>query len=209
MSIPDLPRQSIIVSTNTLKLFLPESSAPTILYRRARRIRALTGKSTYRSGSEITGPNTSLRSRLYASLIVPWKINALDPSILFTSLYMGLLYAVFYSFFEFFPFVYGNVYGMNTGQIGLMSLTVVISIIIAGVPYVLYIHFVINKSLRAGKTMTPEDRLAPALVASLLISAGLFIFAWTSRPSVHIMVPTVGVGLVTGGTILILQCIFV
>lgn len=169
----------------------------------------MTGQTTYRSGSEIQAPNSSLSSRLYASLIVPWKINALDPSILFTSLYMGLLYAIFYSFFEFFPLVYGNIYGMNPGQIGLMFLTVVIYITIAGVPYALYIHFVINKSLRAGKTMTPEDRLLPALVASLLIPVGLFLFAWTSRPSIHFMVPTIGVGLVTGGTILILQCVFV
>lgn len=169
----------------------------------------MTGQTTYRTESEIKASNSSLASRLYASLIVPWKINALDPSILFTNLYMGLLYAIFYSFFEFFPLVYGNVYGMNPGQIGLMFLTVVISITIAGVPYALYIHFVINKSLRAGKAMTPEDRLLPALVASLLIPAGLFLFAWTSCSLVHFMVPTVGVGLVTGGTILILQCIFV
>lgn len=208
-STPNTPYLQLVICTNPRQLILPESSATTILYHRARRIRALTGQATYRSKSEIKTSNSSLTSRLYASLTVPWRINALDPSILFTSLYMGLLYAIFYSFFEFFPLVYGKVYGMNPGQVGLMFLTVVISITIAGVPYALYIHFVINKSLRSGKTLTPEDRLLPALVASLLIPVGLFIFAWTSRSSIHFMVPTIGVGLVTGGTILILQCIFV
>lgn len=136
-------------------------------------------------------------------------INALDPSILFTSLYMGLLYAVFYSFFEFFPLIYGGIYGMDSGQTGLMFLSVVVSVILAGIPYSAYVHFVVNRSLREGKTLTPEDRLLPAVYASMLIPIGLFIFGWTARTSIHWFVTLIGVGMVTGGVIFILQCVFV
>ncbi|KAG6356254.1 hypothetical protein INS49_015641 [Diaporthe citri] len=146
--------------------------------------------------SSLAGPSLGTIIAGFTTPVMGWRWTLwLIPIVNAPGLYMGLLYAIFYSFFEFFPLVYGNVYDMNHGQIGLMFLTVVISITIAGIPYTLCIHFVINKSLRSGKTMTPEDRLLPALVASLLIPVGLFLFAWTSRPSIHFMVPTIGVGL--------------
>ncbi|KAF2017002.1 MFS general substrate transporter [Aaosphaeria arxii CBS 175.79] len=190
-------------------LFLPESSATNILHRRARRLRKVMGDATYISEANIKLANSTVASRFYSTLVVPWKINALDPSILFTSLYMGLLYAVFYSFFEFFPLIYGGIYGMSTGQVGLMFLSVIVSVIIAGIPYNAFVYFVINPSLREGKEISPEGRLLPAVIASGLIPVGMFIIGWTSRASIHWFVSSIGVGLVTGGVIVILQCIFV
>ncbi|OAL49309.1 MFS general substrate transporter [Pyrenochaeta sp. DS3sAY3a] len=192
-----------------LCLFLPETSAANILDRRARRLHHLTGDLRYQSEANIKFSHSTMAARFKATLIIPWMINALDPSILFTSLYMGLLYAVFYSFFEFFPLVYGGIYEMNTGQTGLMFLSVVVSVILAGIPYCTYVHLVINRTLRKGKDLTPEDRLLPAVCSSISIPVGLFIFGWTARASVHWFVTLIGVGLVTGGVILILQCIFV
>jgi hypothetical protein len=37
---------------------------------------------------------------LFDALVKPWEINALDPAILFTTVYMGLCYGIYYSFFE-------------------------------------------------------------------------------------------------------------
>lgn len=56
--------------------------------------------------------------------------------------------------------------------------------------------------------MTSDDHLVLDLILFLLIPVGPFIFAWTSRLSIHFLDPTIGVGVDTGDTVLILQCIF-
>lgn len=53
-----------------------------------------------------------------------------------------------------------------------------------------------------------ENHLVTGIVASPLIPIGLFIYAWTARPSVHWIVPTIGLSLVIVGIYVIAQCIF-
>jgi DHA1 family multidrug resistance protein-like MFS transporter len=54
----------------------------------------------------------------------------------------------------------------------------------------------------------PERRLIPALFGTYLIPVGLFIFAWTSRPDIHWIAPTIGAGVSVGGTYIVFQSIF-
>jgi DHA1 family multidrug resistance protein-like MFS transporter len=191
------------------QLFLPETSHGKILFRRAQRIRGVTGSDDVRSESELKAAKMHMVSRLYRSLIVPWQLHFLDPSIAFTSIYCGLVYAIFYSFFEFFPLVYGNTYDMKLGEIGMIFISVIIAVCLAGVPYASFVHFVVNKAAKDGKPLSPERRLLPALFASVLVPLGIFIFAWTSRPEIHWIVPTIGTMLVSGNVVIIIQCIFV
>ena len=79
---------------------VPETSAPTILYYRAKRLRQITGDESLRSEEEVKQRDNSLSSRLWFSLIKPWEINLKDPALLFTTFYFGLLYGILYSFFE-------------------------------------------------------------------------------------------------------------
>jgi DHA1 family multidrug resistance protein-like MFS transporter len=53
-----------------------------------------------------------------------------------------------------------------------------------------------------------ENHLIPGLIASPLLPAGLFIFAWTSRPEVHWIVPTIGLAITSAGIYLLAQGIF-
>ncbi|KAH7124328.1 major facilitator superfamily domain-containing protein [Dactylonectria macrodidyma] len=192
-----------------LFMFLPETSASNILHRRAQRLKALTGKDCYVARPDVEMAQVTILNRFYRSLVVPWKINLLDPSIMFTSIYCGLIYAIYYSFFEFFPLVYGPVYSMSPGQTGLVLLCNPIAVVLAAIPYFAYIYYVINPTVQAGRKISPERRLLPALCASVFIPAGIFLFGWTARPSVHWMVPTIGVGFATAGFATILQSIFV
>jgi len=79
---------------------VPETSAPTILYYRAKQRREVTGDITFRSEEEAKSSNGTLGIRLWNSMIKPWEINVRDPAVLFTSFYFGLLYGIYYSFFE-------------------------------------------------------------------------------------------------------------
>lgn len=167
-----------------LLLALPETSANTILLRRAARLRLLTGRTDFRSASEIRQAQLSASSIAFNALIKPWQINALDPSVLFTTLYTALTYGLYYSFFESFPIVYGGIYGFNLGQIGLAFLSVLIGLLIAVVAYCAFFYYIGDPKMAKMDSVPPEVRLWPGLFASFLIPIGLFIFG-KSKSACH------------------------
>ena len=203
----------------SLLFFLPETSASNILLRRAQRLRKMTGNPNLKSQSEIDQEQMSVNEVVIGNLWRPVQINALDPAVLFTSLYTALMYSIFYSFFEVFPLVYatGNPgtathgYGMNAGEIGLIFLSISVGVSIAIVMYLYYLRYVFEPEILTKGLGQPERRLIPALPASLLLPVGLFIFAWTgnSSPKIHWIVPTIGVVIFTVGIFIMFQCIFI
>ena len=187
-------------------LCLPETSTDTILLRRAQRLRRLTGNEHLKSQSEIGQAELSLNQVAYNALVIPWKINLLDPAILFSSIYTGLVYAIFYSFFEIFPLVYIDIYEMNLGEMGLAFLTVPIGVAVAMCLYYCFLFWVVNPRMRTEGLAAPEQRLIPAIAASVVIPIGLFIFGFTSRSTIHWIVPSIGAILISGGMITVIQC---
>ncbi|KAE8374213.1 major facilitator superfamily domain-containing protein [Aspergillus bertholletiae] len=187
--------------------FLPETSGPAILYQRARRLRALTGNEAFRSRAEITQTGLS-QATLYDFLVIPWKINACDPAILFTTLYTALVYAIFYSFFEAVPLVYQGVYAMNLLQTGAIFLTAIVAVLLTTPFYLAVTHYTISRPVKDGKVPSPEQRLIPGLAGSLVVPAGMFLFAWTANPRFHWIVPTIGFLLFMVGMPTLLQSMF-
>lgn len=208
MMVCCLPKIYSWLCLTLLQLFLPETSVPTILHLRAARLRAVTGNNTLKASSEINHDQYSVASIVHGALITPWKVNALDPAILFTTVYTALVYAIFYSFFEVFPLVYQDIYHMRISDMGLVFLAAIIAVLIVMPFYCLFIHYGIAQPIRNNQTPPPEQRLVPALFGSLLVPAGMFLFAWTSREGIHWTVPTVGFMLVMGGVVTLLQCMF-
>lgn len=203
----------------SLLFLLPETSASNILLRRAARLRKLTGNPNLKAQSEIDQAKMTVSEVVVGNLWRPLQINALDPAVLFTSLYTALMYSIFYSFFEVFPLVYatGNPgspthgYNMNAGEIGLIFLSISVGVSIAIAIYVAYLHYVFEPEIRTIGLGEPERRLIPALPATFLLPIGLFLFAWTgnSSPKIHWIVPTIGVVIFTIGIFILFQCIFI
>ncbi|KAL7941267.1 major facilitator superfamily domain-containing protein [Trichoderma barbatum] len=201
--------------------FLPETSMPTILLRRARRLRRLTGSNNLQSQSESDQAKLTVNEIVVQSLWRPLQINLFDPSVLFTSLYTGLMYGIFYSFFEVFPFVYSaglpghasptNGYGMNAGEVGLIFLSISVGVSIAIIGYVAYLKFVFEREIRTQGLGEPERRLVCGLPTSFFVPIGLFIFGWTgnSSPNIPWIVPTIGITIFVVGIFTIFQVIFI
>lgn len=213
----EIDSEKLIEIPRATQLLLPETSAPKILYERSRRLRRITQNYTLLSQYEVErtqkdGSATSASALLYSALVMPWKINALDPSILFTTLYCCLVYSAYYLFFEVFPLVYMDQHGMTVGQMGLIYICVPAGTLLAAIPYFAFIHWKVHKPMRATNhtKIEPEHRLVPALGASIIIPTGLFLFAWTGRTAtIHWIVPTIGAMLVSGGNAIIFQSIYV
>uniref|UniRef100_A0A8H7TQU7 Major facilitator superfamily (MFS) profile domain-containing protein n=1 Tax=Bionectria ochroleuca TaxID=29856 RepID=A0A8H7TQU7_BIOOC len=84
-------------------LFLPETSSPNILLRRAQRIRKLTGNERFMSQSEIDQRNMKFSHVFLDALIKPLEITIKDPAVMFVQVYTAIIYGIYYSFFEVFP----------------------------------------------------------------------------------------------------------
>jgi DHA1 family multidrug resistance protein-like MFS transporter len=158
-------------------LFLmPESSGPTILYYKAKRLREQTGNPALMSDSERKQKDIKLRSLLFDALIKPWEINALDPAILFTTLYMGLAYGIYYSFFESLPLVYPVYYGFTAQSTGLVFLCVAPAAFLAFTIHVIYLKYRVFPRMMNGTFGELENHLIPGMFASPFVPAGLFLY---------------------------------
>jgi DHA1 family multidrug resistance protein-like MFS transporter len=128
---------------------------------------------------------------------------------LFTNLYTALVYAIYYSFFEAFPIVYIGFYGFNLGQMGLTFLSISVSVALAIPSYWAYMYYIVEPEIKTKGLTVPERSLIPALFVSFLLPAGLFMFGWTARTTVHWIVSVIGIGIYSYGVFILLQCIFV
>lgn len=79
---------------------VPETSGLTILYYRAKRLREAEGDETIKSEAQVKQEHLSVSAVLWDALIKPWEMNVKDPALLFTTVYFGLIYGIYYTFFE-------------------------------------------------------------------------------------------------------------
>jgi DHA1 family multidrug resistance protein-like MFS transporter len=158
---------------------LPEASASTILLRRARRLREATGSTNIKSQSEIDQKHLSVKDIAFHALVKPWEINILDPAVLFTTLYTGLIYGLIYTYFEAFPIAYVNVHHFDLGELGLTFLSILVSLLVAVPVYMIYFRVVVEqrlfKNLSEGVGSLEQFLLAGVWV-SWVLPAGLFLF---------------------------------
>ncbi|KAL6861980.1 MFS general substrate transporter [Trichoderma novae-zelandiae] len=127
---------------------------------------------------------------LTLNILLPFEITIKDPSIFFANLYTALTYAVYFTFFEVFRLTGLAFFACEAGSI------------LALILYFAYLYFyMILDNIKNG-FREQEHRLLLAIFGSLILLVGLFIFAWTARPSIHWIVPLIGV------TIFVLASIF-
>lgn len=108
---------------------------------------------------------------------------------LLLSTYMAIIYGTLYMMFAAFPIVYQQNRHWSEGIGGLPFLGVAVGMI-GAVIYTIWdnkrYRGVEAAGIAKGETgAAPEARLPPAMVGSVCIPVGLFIFAWTNYPSIH------------------------
>jgi MFS transporter, DHA1 family, multidrug resistance protein len=186
---------------------LPETSGQTILYYRVKRLRQ-EGVKNVTSEAEQKQKGLSASAMVWDAFIKPWEMNIKDPALLFTTIYLGSVYGIFYSFFESLPLVYPVYYNFPAENTALIFLAVIVGALIGFGAHVTYMTKRVFPKLMNGTFGELENHLLVGIVAGPFISIGLFIFAWCSRPSVHWIVPTIGLAMVITGVYVIAQSIF-
>lgn len=178
-----------------LFIFMPETSAANILYRRAKRLRKQTGNAMLKSQSEIDAAEVTVRDHLVV-LGRAFTITFSEPVVFFVDLYCALLYGVLYIWFESFPLVFGEIYWFNIGEQGLAFLGIFVGGLITVPCYLFWIRNHLMVRLAQGH-FKPEVILPPTFFGAVALPVCLFWYGWTSRESIHWMVPLVGSGCFT------------
>ncbi|KAF7929808.1 uncharacterized protein EAE97_009405 [Botrytis byssoidea] len=169
---------------------VPETYAPTILARRAKKMREQTGNPEH-----VTEQDLDLRpfaERLRIFLIRPFQLLFGELIVFLISLYMSVLYGLLYMFFVAFPIVYQEGKGYSAGTTGLMFIPLALGVIASALCAPIVNRNYMTQVRKYNGHPPAEVRLIPMMCSCWFIPIGLFIFAWTSYPHLHWIGPAIG-----------------
>ncbi|KAJ9608297.1 Synaptic vesicle transporter SVOP [Cladophialophora chaetospira] len=174
-----------------LTLTIPETYAPVILDKRAKKLRQETGDAKYVTEKDLDPRPMSEQIRIF--LVRPLQLLCLEPIVLLISLYMAVLYGLLYMFFVAYPIVYVEGKGFSEGTTGLMFIPLAIGVVLSAAlsPLVNKHYLSLCRKAPNGKPAA-EARLIPMMFSCWLIPVGLFIFGWTSYPHLSYWGPMMG-----------------
>ncbi|TQN67547.1 Caffeine resistance protein 5 [Colletotrichum shisoi] len=171
---------------------LPETSSTNILYRRAKRLRKITGNDKIKSEPEVMAEDLTGKEIVVMCLVRPLTLNFAEPMVFLLNLYIALIYGLLYIWFESFPVIFTGIYGFSPGMQGLAFLGIMAGAFVAIPPFFWYLHKHLEPQFDENGDIQPEKRLPPAFVGAFAIPLCLFWFGWSARADVHWIVPVVG-----------------
>lgn len=190
-----------------LIVFLPETSSANILYRRARRLRKLTGNKNLKTEGELQSEQMTPGAIVTMSLIRPFQLAFLEPICFCLNMYIALIYGLLYIWFESFPIVFIEIYGFSLGLEGVAFLGILIGTFVVFPPFAWYQHKYIEPKFNENGELTPEWRLPPSFVGAFCIPICLFWFGWSSRPDIHWIMPIIGSAFFSIGAFLLFNSV--
>ncbi|KAE8421128.1 major facilitator superfamily domain-containing protein [Aspergillus pseudocaelatus] len=178
------------VSWVMITFTVPETYAPTILKRRAKKLRKTQNDPKYVTETELDSRPLSEKLRIF--FFRPFQLLFLEPIVLFISIYMSVLYGLLYMFFVAYPIVYQGGKGWSAGSTGLMFIPLAIGVVMSAACSPFINKHYLSLYPKYGGKPPAEARLIPMMFSCWFIPIGLFIFAWTSYPQIHWFGPAVG-----------------
>ncbi|KAF3056461.1 hypothetical protein GL218_06636 [Daldinia childiae] len=169
---------------------VPETYAPTILAKRAKKMREQTGQADYVTEEDID--KRPLAERLAIFLIRPFQLLFGELIVFLISLYMSVLYGLLYMFFVAFPIIFQEGKGYSAGITGLMFIPLAVGVICSAICAPLVNAHYRKLIAKHNGLPPPELRLIPMMCSCWFIPLGLFIFAWTSYPRLIWVGPALG-----------------
>lgn len=171
--------------------------------------------------------HASLVQMMSVSLLRPFYLLFTEPVVFFFSLWVSFAWATLYLTFAAIPLVFSRQYGFNTEQSGYVFIAMIVGSILATTIGVTQENLLRHPKWqsqpqpqrskgedqdhhqppsrfwafmrRRFPVEAPESRLYFICISSILLPLGLYLFGFTSHPSIHWVSPTVAVGLATMG----------
>ncbi|TVY30894.1 putative MFS-type transporter protein [Lachnellula hyalina] len=169
---------------------VPETYAPTILAKRAKKLRETTGESDHVTEQDLDMRPFSERLRIF--LIRPFQLLFGEPIVFLVSVYMSVLYGLLYMFFVAFPIVYQGGKGYSAGITGLMFIPLALGVLASAACAPMVNKHYMSLVKKHNGSPPAEVRLIPMMISCWCIPIGLFIFAWSSYPDLNWAGPAIG-----------------
>lgn len=159
---------------------IPETYAPVILKKRAKKLRKETGNNKIMTEQEAAG--LSLSELVKTCLVRPLMFAVTEPVLDLMCFYVCLIYSLLYAFFFAYPVVFGELYGYKDDKVGLVLIPIIIGAFLA----LLTTPLIEKKYVQMAQQRqpTPEDRLIGAMIGSPFPAIALWILGATSEKHV-------------------------
>jgi hypothetical protein len=190
-----------------------ETRGPAILAKRAKQARKLMHQagSTEAPGNQ-THTSISPKDFFYGNIIRPAHLLGTEPVVFFFTLLSALSYGLVFISTQSVIQVYMTNYGWAEYQAGLVQLSLVLGEF-TGFLACIFQNKIFARA--AAKTAVgdpnphlPEVRLYASIPGSFVgLAGGLFWYGWTSYSSLPWILPTIGLGIVGFGSVVVMQAI--
>ncbi|KAG7666332.1 MDR1 [[Candida] subhashii] len=187
---------------------LPETYGKTLLYRKAKRLRAITGNERITSEGELENKAITTHEIVKDTLWRPIEIFLMEPVILMINIYLALVYSIFYLFFEVYPIFFVGARHFTLIELGCTYFSTVIGIGISAVIYIKIIRKIFTQRILDGKGVEPEVFMPLAIAGGICMPVGLFIFGWSATTHTHWIGPLIGAAIFSAGGFLIFQTLY-
>lgn len=155
---------------------IPETYAPVILKKRAKRMRLELSNPKIMTEQEAQG--MSVQELVRACFLRPLYFAVTEPVLDLMCFYVCLIYSLLYAFFFAYPVIFGELYGYKDNIIGLMFIPILIgaSGALATTSWCESRYVAITRHRKP----TPEDRLLGAMIGAPFAAIALWILGATS-----------------------------
>lgn len=192
-----------------LSIFLlPESFEKTLLFRKAKRLRTLTGNPDIVSEGELEVKHLNMGQIIIDTLWRPFEIVIFEPVVLLIDVYLALVYAIMYLWFEAFPIVFLEMKNFTVVLMGVSYLSTIVGSLIGSAIYTWCAYRAYTLKLLKNEEVYPEVFIPLAIFGAVCMPIGIFIFAWTSSPDIHWIGPMIGSAIFAVGAFIIFQSLF-
>ncbi|KAL1953525.1 hypothetical protein VTO42DRAFT_2623 [Malbranchea cinnamomea] len=176
-------------ATLPLVLLTPETYEPVLLQKRARKLRKESGNNSIVAPVELE--KRSIQEIITVTLTRPIRMIIQESIVLNSCLYLSLVYAIFFLYFQTYPAIFKDIYGMSDGVAGLMFLPIGLGSLIACIIFLWWDSYLHRARERGAKWTHVEEyrRLPLACIAGPMFVVSLFWIGWTAQPHIHWAVP--------------------
>lgn len=146
-----------------------------------------------------------------SNLIRPGQLLCTEPVVFFFTLLSALSYGIVFISTQSVTQVYPSLYGWQEYKAGLVQASIVVGEII-GFVVSLYQNYIFatatQKNQAKPNSALAEVRLYLSIPASFIgLSGGLFWYGWASNPYAHWILPSIGLGFIGFGSMVVMQAI--
>ncbi|KAK2462835.1 hypothetical protein APHAL10511_005147 [Amanita phalloides] len=165
-------------------IFVPETYAPVLLLRKAKRLRKADPARNANLYAEYEKQDWSFYGVLKRTLFRPFHMLAVEPILVLVTMYISVVYGLLYALFEAIPVIFIFHRGFSIIQGGLIFIGVGIGTTLGALLNALFSkkYRVLNKKWKSYPP--PEERLTGAMVGGILLVFSTFWLGWTGQYTV-------------------------